>query len=73
VKDEIKRILKKAGVSQFKVLPGIHLGLRKTAKNLSQDSRSPVRDFNLGPPEYKAGVLTTRPLHSVDSITRDSR
>jgi hypothetical protein len=28
-------------------------------KELSQDSRSPGRDLNPGPPEYKAGVLTT--------------
>jgi hypothetical protein len=42
--------------------PGIHLkGLTKTTRNLSQDSLSPVRDFNPGPPEYESGVLTTRP------------
>jgi hypothetical protein len=33
--------------------------------NLSQDSQSPGQDFNLGPPGYKAGVLTTRPRCSV--------
>jgi hypothetical protein len=34
--------------------PGIFLeGLRKTTRNLLQDIQS------LGPPEYKAGVLTT--------------
>jgi hypothetical protein len=27
----------------------------------SQDNRSPGRDFSPGPPEYEAGVLTTRP------------
>jgi hypothetical protein len=33
---------------------GIYLeGLRKTAKNLSQVSRSPGRDFKPGPPEYE--------------------
>jgi hypothetical protein len=46
-------------------------GLRKTTKNLSQDSRSPGRDLNPGPPEYEAGVLTTRPrrlvVHMKDS------
>lgn len=42
--------------------PGIFLeGLRKTAENLSQVSRPPGRDPKPGPPEYKAGVLTTRP------------
>jgi hypothetical protein len=35
---------------------GIHLQkLRKTTKNLSQDSRSPGQDFKPGPPEYEAG------------------
>jgi hypothetical protein len=40
-------------------------GLRKATKTLSQDSRSPDRDFNPGLPEYDAGVLTTRPWHPV--------
>jgi hypothetical protein len=38
--------------------------LRKTIKNLSQDSQSPSQDLNLGPPKYKAGMLTTQPWHS---------
>jgi hypothetical protein len=43
---------------------GIFLAvLRKTTKYLSQDSRSPRSDFNLGPLEYK-GVLTTQPQRS---------
>jgi hypothetical protein len=42
--------------------PGICLdGLRKTTESLIQDSRSPDRDLNPGPPEYEAGALTTRP------------
>jgi hypothetical protein len=46
--------------------PGICLELLgKTTINLSQDSRSPGRYFNPGPPEYEAGLLTTRPLCSV--------
>jgi hypothetical protein len=45
---------------------GIFLdGLRKTMKSLDQDSQSQGRDLNLGPPEYKAGVLTTWPQHLV--------
>jgi hypothetical protein len=41
-------------------ISGIYLeGLRKTKVNLSQDSRSPGRDLNPGPAEYKAGVLAT--------------
>jgi hypothetical protein len=40
--------------------PGIRLeGLRKTMKNLSHDIWSPGRDFNTGPPEYQAELLTT--------------
>jgi hypothetical protein len=40
-------------------------GLRKTTKNFSHDSRSPGRDLNPGPLEYKAEVLTTRPRRSI--------
>jgi hypothetical protein len=46
--------------------PGISMeGLRKTTRNLSQKSRSPGRDLNPEPPVYEAGVLNTRPRHSV--------
>jgi hypothetical protein len=34
-------------------------GLRNTTQNLGQDSRSPARDLNQGPPECEAGMLTT--------------
>jgi hypothetical protein len=33
--------------------------------NLSQDSQSPGRDLDLGPPKYKAGVSTTQPQYLV--------
>jgi hypothetical protein len=33
--------------------------LRKITKERSQDSRSPDRDLDLGPPKYEAVVLTT--------------
>jgi hypothetical protein len=39
--------------------------LRKVSKDLSQDSRFPVQDFNPGLPEYETGVLTTRARHSL--------
>jgi hypothetical protein len=39
--------------------------VRKCPKNLSQDIQSPGRDLNPVTPEYKAGVLTTRPRRSV--------
>jgi hypothetical protein len=44
--------------NQFQHLPG------RTGENneqLSQDSLSPGRDLNPGPPQYDAGVLTSRP------------
>jgi hypothetical protein len=50
--------------------PGIRLeGLEKTAKDLSQDSRSPRRDLNPEPSEYEAEVLTTRPRRLVSRLS----
>jgi hypothetical protein len=47
--------------------PGICLdGLRKTTNDFCQDTQSPGRDLNPGSPECEAGVLTTRPEHSVE-------
>jgi hypothetical protein len=40
-------------------------GLRKTTKNVDQDSLSPGGDLNPGPAEYEAGVPTTQLRHSV--------
>jgi hypothetical protein len=37
----------------------------KNDENLSQDSRSPGRYLNVGPPEYETRVFYTRPRHSV--------
>jgi hypothetical protein len=46
--------------------PGLCLEvLSKNTRNLSQDSQSLGRELDPGPPEYNAGVLTTRPRHSV--------
>jgi hypothetical protein len=36
-----------------------HGGLGKNTRKLSEDSRSPGQDLNLGPPEYEAGMPTT--------------
>jgi hypothetical protein len=36
-------------------------GLRKATKGLSQNSQYLDQDLNLGPPKYKAGMLTTWP------------
>jgi hypothetical protein len=56
-----KNGLKKAVVAYFlRHYPGVLLdGLMITTKNLSQDSRSPCRHSNLGPPEYEVGLLIT--------------
>jgi hypothetical protein len=46
--------------------PDIRLeGLRKTAKDVSQDSLSPGRDLNPGYPEYEARVSIIRPQRSI--------
>jgi hypothetical protein len=51
--------------------------LRETTQHFSQYSRFPGRHLNPGPPEYEAGVLTTRPRRSVslpwDANTRSVR
>jgi hypothetical protein len=49
---EFERIWKEGVVTKFKVPGG-------TAEN-KEKCQSSVRDLNLGPPEYKTGVLTTR-------------
>jgi hypothetical protein len=42
---------------------GICLGLRKTTKNLSQNSQALGKDFNSGSSEYEAGVsISVNPL-----------
>jgi hypothetical protein len=39
--------------------------LSNTTKTLSQDSRSPCRHLNPGPPDYEAGLLSTGALQTV--------
>jgi hypothetical protein len=57
MKNELERILKWSWPN-LRYHPSIcSEGLR--AKNLSQDSQSLCRNLNLGPPESKAGVLTS--------------
>jgi hypothetical protein len=60
---------KEVVAAQFKVLPGIYLErLRETTKYLNQDSRSPGRDFNPGPPEYKGVDNITMGLKIIRQI-----
>jgi hypothetical protein len=55
----------------LKCYPVIRLeGLRKTTKNLSQDSLSSGRHSSPGSPEYEAGVLTS--LSAVGTVIRKS-
>jgi hypothetical protein len=57
---------RKRSCTDLRHYPGICVeGLRKTTKILGQDNLSPGRNLNLGRPEYKAGMLTTRPRRSV--------
>jgi hypothetical protein len=58
--NELERIWKEAVVAYIQLLPR-HLpgGTGENHENLSNNSRSPVRDFNPGPPEYETGVLST--------------
>jgi hypothetical protein len=54
INDELERIWKEAVLALFQVLSQHLTGeLRKLMENLSQDSQSPGRDLNLGPPKYK--------------------
>jgi hypothetical protein len=41
-----------------------HVGTEENHEH-SRDNRAPSRDLKPGPPEYSAGVLTTRPRRSV--------
>jgi hypothetical protein len=53
---------RKQSWSNFKLYPVIRLeGLRKSTKQLRQDSRSPAQEFNPGPPEYDtSGIESAR-------------
>jgi hypothetical protein len=52
--NELERIWKEAVRAYFKTLSWHLPRMRKIMKNLSQDSQSPGRDLNLGPPKYVA-------------------
>jgi hypothetical protein len=66
VNDELETIWKVAFVTNFKVLSG-HLpgGTEEKHKIIGQDIRSPGIGLDPGPPEYEAGVLTTRSRRSI--------
>jgi hypothetical protein len=50
--------------------PSICLGLRKTTRNLSQDSQSLSQNLNPEHPKYEAGVLPTQLLHLVTNFSK---
>jgi hypothetical protein len=66
--NELERMWKEAVVAQY--YPGICLeGMRKTMKNLIEDSQSLGQDMKQRPSEYEAGVLTARPQCSAKHTT----
>jgi hypothetical protein len=56
---------KKAVVAYFKVLCRHLFEGTEGNENFCQYNRSPGWDLNPGPPEYEAGMLTSRPGRSV--------
>jgi hypothetical protein len=71
--DESERMYKEAIVPNFRYYRGICLEVvRKSTKNFSHDGRSSGRDLNPVPPEYEAGVLTTRLQFSISRHSRPS-
>jgi hypothetical protein len=68
VKDELKGLGRKRSWPNFKVLPRNVSGGTEENHEKPQDSRSPVRGLNPGPPEYEARVSTILPLNSVISL-----
>jgi uncharacterized protein YbbK (DUF523 family) len=68
VNDELHRMWKEVVVASFKYYPYIWINWEKP-KNIDQDNRLPGRDFNMKPPEYEAGMLTTRPRCAVKDTT----
>jgi hypothetical protein len=67
VNDELEKYLEGSGRGLIlKYYHGTRLeGLRTSTKTICDDSWRPGRNFNPGPFEYEAGVLTTRPRRSV--------
>jgi hypothetical protein len=58
--NEMERIRKEELMAWFKVLSWYLPRETKEKHEKPQDSWSPCQDLNPGPPEYKAGVLTTQ-------------
>jgi hypothetical protein len=52
--DELERLERKRSLSNLRFCPGFCLERLRKTTNLSHDSRSPVQDMNMGPPEYEA-------------------
>jgi hypothetical protein len=58
---ELQMIWQEVVVAYFNVLSRNLPGGTEENNTLSQDSLSPGRDLNAGPPENEAGMPTTRP------------
>jgi hypothetical protein len=66
VNDELERMLKEAAVALFSyTILAFACRDGETTKIFCQYSRSSGREMNLGPPEYKTEMLTTRTRLSV--------
>jgi hypothetical protein len=58
-----KELVRKRSRPHLKYYRSICLeGLKKTSKDLNQDSRSSGQGLNSGSPAYEAGILSTRAL-----------
>jgi hypothetical protein len=68
VNKELERKWKEAVVAQLTVLSRHLSGGTEENHEKPHNSRSPGRDSNPGPPEYEAGVLTTRSRLSVEQL-----
>jgi hypothetical protein len=63
--------MNEVAVAYFKVLYRYFCG--GTEEKLSQDTWSPGRDLNLGPPEYGAGVLETPTFGFIYQESKEDR
>jgi hypothetical protein len=54
VNDELERMSKEAVSPDLSTIPALIVGLKKTTKNISQDSWSQGRYFKVEPSEYES-------------------
>jgi hypothetical protein len=65
VNKKLEGMLKESAVAKFQLVPrNISGRTEENTKNLSQDSRCPVRNSNWAPPEYKSEASPLDPTCS---------